>query len=315
MKSLPSVLDVKTNGIYHTVSTGKRARERLFVAMIITESKLFPLGDTALDEAQPNPLRFQHNILLTLLLALVVAAWAVLASHDHATTDMTIASAPVALRALLSLSISVVMMVAMMLPTAVPRILAFHRTQAGKRHLGEAFISTWVVATYLVVWSVFAFYAGVLVEAPVVRTAVSTAEVGGTMLIIAGLYQLTTLKEFCLSKCRTPIDFVVTSRDGIAGTFFMGLLHGAYCLGCCWMLFLIPFPLGMSVGAMAAVTLIILAEKTLPWPLIVRYSTGFVLVLYGALVITSPQLLPTLHNDGNSAVPAETPMKMPQRLP
>ena len=74
----------------------------------------------------------------------------------------------------------------------------------------------------------------------------------------------------------------------------MGLLHGAYCLGCCWLLFVMLFPLGiMNVGAMAAVTLIIFAEKTLPWPRPAPYATAGVLVLYGALVITSPQLLPT----------------------
>jgi predicted metal-binding membrane protein len=67
----------------------------------------------------------------------------------------------------------------------------------------------------------------------------------------------------------------------------MGLLHGLYCLGCCWMLFAILFPLGMSVGAMAAVALLILAERTLPWPRFVPYAAAVVLVLYGALVIAS----------------------------
>jgi predicted metal-binding membrane protein len=91
----------------------------------------------------------------------------------------------------------------------------------------------------------------------------------------------------------------------------MGLLHGAYCLGCCWLLFVILFPLGiMNVGAMAAVTLIIFAEKTLPWPRLAPYATAVALVLYGALVITSPQLLATFQQDGG-AMPAEMPMTMP----
>jgi predicted metal-binding membrane protein len=94
----------------------------------------------------------------------------------------------------------------------------------------------------------------------------------------------------------------------------MGLLHGAYCLGCCWLLFVILFPLGiMNVGAMAAVTLIIFAEKTLPWPRLVPYATAGALVLYGALVITSPQLLPTFQQDGGAAMPAETPMTFPAK--
>jgi len=88
----------------------------------------------------------------------------------------------------------------------------------------------------------------------------------------------------------------------------MGLLHGAYCLGCCWLLFVILVPLGiMNVGAMAALSLIIFAEKTLPWPRLAPYAAAVALVLYGALVITSPQLLPTFSEDGGAAMQ----MKMP----
>ena len=69
----------------------------------------------------------------------------------------------------------------------------------------------------------------------------------------------------------------------------------------------------MNVGAMAAVTLVIFAEKTLPWPRLAPYATAGVLVLYGALVITSPQLLPSFQQDGGAAMPAEMQMKMPER--
>jgi predicted metal-binding membrane protein len=114
-----------------------------------------------------------------------------------------------------------------------------------------------------------------------------------------------------LSKCREPIDFIVLAyRDGATSALEMGLLHGAYCLGCCWLLFVILFPLGiMNVAAMAVVTLIILAEKTLPWPRLAPYATAGALVLYGALVITSPQLLPTFQQD----MPAEMPMTFPAK--
>ena len=92
----------------------------------------------------------------------------------------------------------------------------------------------------------------------------------------------------------------------------MGLLHAVYCVGCCWLLFVILFPLGiMNVGAMVAVTLIIFAEKTLPWPRIAPYAAAFALVLYGALVIASPQLLPTFQEDGGTAMRAEMQMEMP----
>ena len=143
-------------------------------------------------------------------------------------------------------------------------------------------------------------------EAAIRRVALTpsaAAQVGGAIIVVAGIYQLTPLKDVCLSKCREPIEFIVTSwRNGARSALEMGLLHGVYCLGCCWLLFIILFPLGiMNVGAMAAVTLIIFAEKTLPWPRLAPYATAGVLVLYGALVITSPQLLPTFQQDGPKA--------------
>ena len=251
-----------------------------------------------LDKAQLGPLRVQHNIILVLLLALAAAAWAVLVwQHGDAT---------IGLRAPLFLASWVIMMVAMMFPTAAPMILAFHRVQAVKYQLDVALVSTWVfVGAYLLVWAFagIAAYAGVLVaETAAARAALTPAaeaQVGGAIIMIAGIYQLTPLKELCLSKCRTPIRFIMTSwRDGTAGAFRMGLLHGIYCLGCCWLLFVILFPLGMNVGAMAAVTLIILAEKMLPWPRLMPHAAAAALVLYGALVIASSQLHPTFSANG-----------------
>jgi predicted metal-binding membrane protein len=275
----------------------------------------------AVDKAQPDLLPLQRNVILGSLLALAAAAWAVLVwQHGDATMDMAMASPTAGLRAPLFLATWAVMMVAMMLPTALPMILTFHRVQAGNRQLHDAFVTTWVfVAAYLAVWAFagVAAYAGVLAaEAAIVRAALSpatTAQVGGAIIVVAGIYQLTPLKDVCLSKCRTPIDFIVTSwRNGATSAFEMGLLYGAYCLGCCWLLFVILFPLGiMNLGAMTVITLIIFAEKTLPWPRLAPYAAAVALVLYGALVITSPQLLPTFQQDGSAATPAEVPMKMP----
>lgn len=93
----------------------------------------------------------------------------------------------------------------------------------------------------------------------------NTARIGGGVLIAAGLYQLSPLKYVCLNKCRTPTAFILSSwRDGYGGSFRMGLEHGAYCLGCYWLLFVVLFPLGMmNVAAMAVITLVIFAEKSL----------------------------------------------------
>ena len=274
-----------------------------------------------MDDAQAKPLSVQRNVILGLLLALAAGAWAVLVWQSaDADMDMTMASSTMGLRAPLFLAIWVIMMVAMMFPTAAPMILTFHKVQAGKRQRGDAFVSTWVfVAAYILVWTLagVAAYAGALaVEVIAVRAALSpaaAARIGGAVVILAGIYQLTPLKDLCLSKCRTPITFIMTSwRDGTAGALRMGLLHGAYCLGCCWLLFAILFPLGiMNIGAMAGITLIIFAEKTLPWPRLAPYAAALTLILYGALVIASPQLLPTFQKDDGAAMPAEMQMMMP----
>jgi predicted metal-binding membrane protein len=107
------------------------------------------------------------------------------------------------------------------------------------------------------------------------------------------------------------MTFIMTSwRDGAAGALRMGLLHGAFCLGCCWLLFVILFPLGiMNIAAMAVITLIIFAEKTLPWGRLALRATAAALVAYGAVVIVAPQVLPTFPASGNMDMPSE--MQMP----
>ena len=213
---------------------------------------------------------------------------------------------------------------AMMFPTAAPMILTFHKVQAGKRQRGEAFVSTWIfVAAYLLVWSLsgVAAYAGALAaEAVAARTALSpasAARVGGAVLVAAGLYQLTPLKDLCLSKCRTPITFIMTSwRDGTVGALRMGLLHGAYCLGCCWLLFVILFPLGiMNIAAMAVITVVIFAEKTLPWGRTMARVMAVALIAYGSVVVAAPQLLPTFPAAHNMDTPADMPMQMEMPKP
>ena len=199
-----------------------------------------------MDDAPANQLSVQRNVILGLLLALAAGAWAVLVWQSAgADMDMTTASSTMGMRAPLFLAVWVIMMVAMMFPTATPMILTFHKVQAGKHQRGDAFVSTWVfVGAYILVWTLAGAgaYAGALAsEAIAARAALSpatAARIGGVVLVMAGIYQLTSLKDLCLSKCRTPITFITTSwRDGAAGALRMGLLHGAYCLGCCWLLF------------------------------------------------------------------------------
>jgi predicted metal-binding membrane protein len=276
-----------------------------------------------MDRTQTGPIAFQRNVILGLLLVLAAAAWAALIWQGaRADIDMAMDSPTMGLRAPLFLTTWVIMMVAMMFPTAAPMIIAFHTVQAGKRQRGEAFVSTWIfVAAYLLVWGlsgVAAYAVALAAETVAARTALSpatAARIGGTLLIAAGLYQLTPLKDLCLSKCRTPITFIMTSwRDGAWGALRMGLLHGAYCLGCCWLLFVILFPLGiMNIAAMAGITLVIFVEKTLPWGRVVARATAAALVVYGVVVIAVPQFLPTFPEGSSMAMPSDMQMPMPGR--
>ncbi|MGH7073044.1 MAG: DUF2182 domain-containing protein [Stellaceae bacterium] len=267
-----------------------------------------------MNDAASDPLPLQRNIILGLLLVLAAGAWASLL-WQGAGGGMAVSSPTMGLAAPLFLAVWVVMMVAMMFPSAAPMILTFHKVQAGKRLRGEAFVSTWVfVAAYLLVWafSGVAAYAGALaaeeIGARAALSAAAAARIGGAILVAAGIYQLTPLKDVCLATCRSPLGFILTSwRDGATGAVRMGLLHGSYCLGCCWLLFAIMFPLGvMNIAAMAAITLVVFAEKTLPWGRPVARATAVMLIVSGAVVIVAPQALPTFEAGGMA-------MPIPQR--
>lgn len=237
-------------------------------------------------EPQRDLLLGHRNIILVLLLMLAAVAWAVLI-WAPVSMDMPTASSATGLYATLFLGTWVVMMVAMMFPATAPIFVAFHKEQNNKSQPNDAFTFTWIfVMAYLLVWASagLAAYGGELI-ARVVRSSLGTAtaaQLGGAVILLAGVYQLTPLKETCLRECRMPI--AMTTWHTEASPFSMGLVHGFFCVGCYWALFVTFYPLGMSVGAMAIITLVVLAEKALPWPTPVRYITAIALVLYGAMV-------------------------------
>jgi predicted metal-binding membrane protein len=162
-----------------------------------------------------------------------------------------------------------VMMVAMMVPSVAPLVLMFARANRQKRGghvIGSAAI---LLLGYLFVWTGFSVLAtlaqwrlhsaGLL--SPVM---VSTSSVlGGLLLVAAGVFQLTPLKRACLVRCRSPLSFLMSEwREGRWGTLVMGLKHGAYCVGCCWILMGLLFVAGiMNLLWVAAVAIFILAEK------------------------------------------------------
>ncbi len=195
----------------------------------------------------------------------------------------------------------VAMMIAMMFPTAAPMIVLFGTVAAGKQQRAQPFVPTWVfVSSYLTVWvgfGVLAYAAAAGLGALAMQSTWlmgNAARLGGAVLLVGGLYQLSPLKTLCLTKCRSPLSFLLTSwRDGYGGAFGMGLKHGAYCLGCCWLLFAILFPLGvMNIAAMVALTLLIFAEKSLAWGAAIAKVAGAALVAYGTVVLVTAYGLP-----------------------
>lgn len=243
-----------------------------------------------------------RNAILVSLGVLAAGAWAILLWQSVTISDSAMGPT-MGMAAPLFLANWVAMMVAIMFPTAAPMVLMFSRVYAVKRQQGQVFVPTWVfVGAYLVVWTVFgvlAFIGAAVAERLMERSIWLTGNagrIGGGILILAGLYQLTSLKRSCLAKCRTPLGFILGAwRDGRGGAFRMGLEHGFYCMGCCWLLFVILFPLGvMNVAAMAVITLLIFAEKsTVKGPRVAQLAAA-ILVAYGLLVVFLPAALPTM---------------------
>lgn len=254
--------------------------------------------------AAPRHVTSDRTVILASLIALAVAAWGLLIWQSVAMdNDMSLT---MGMGAPLFIALWIAMMVAIMYPTAAPMIMAFARIHNDRRERGNASVPTWVFAgAYMALWSATGLLAyGLAVGADYLANqsawlSDNAPRLGGGLLIVAGLYQLTPLKDICLSKCRTPMSFLMNSwREGLSGAVRMGLEHGAYCLGCCWLLFLIIFPLGMmNIGVLALITILIFAEKVLPLGRQVAYAAGAGLVIYGAVVIFVPAALPVTMSD------------------
>ena len=188
-----------------------------------------------------------------------------------------------------------VMMVAMMVPSATPMILIFATVNRKRLAENSRLIRTGLfLLGYFVVWTAFSLLAAAgqwglhtaaLVSGPAVAI---TPWLGGLLLVSAGLYQLTPLKNACLSRCQSPLGFILTEwREGTSGTIVMGLRHGLFCVGCCWMLMALLFVAGvMNLVWVAAIAAFVLAEKLLPLGRIMTWLAGGILIAWGTWLIT-----------------------------
>lgn len=211
-------------------------------------------------------IRREQTISVGGAIAITALAWLWLARlgsdvHSHHSTDFAVA-----------LLVWTVMMIAMMLPSTLPFVQAFGAEHRRRRAHHLPFVPAGVfLAGYFAMWTGFSAVAA-LVQQALHRAALLSpmsatgSVVGGGILVGAGVYQWTPLKDACLRHCRSPLSFLLSDwREGWLGAFRMGIDHGLFCLGCCWLLMALPFAAGvMNLLWMAAITVFILVEKTAP---------------------------------------------------
>lgn len=188
------------------------------------------------------------------------------------------------------LAMWLLMSVAMMLPTALPTIDLYVRL-ARRMEDGTGVRIALFVAGYLVAWSGFgaAAGAGQVALATLPPGLVAPALAGGALLALAGAYQLSPLKQACLDLCRNPLLFFMSRwRESLGGTLWLGVQHGLVCVGCCWALMALMFVGGaMNLAWMAALGLVMLAEKILPAAQHMGRIGGVLMIAAGSATITT----------------------------
>jgi predicted metal-binding membrane protein len=245
-------------------------------------------------------LRRDRTLVLTSLGAVIVLAWAYLLIGAGIKMDeMDMGSGQVMLMAppwtpgyaVLIFFMWAIMMVAMMLPSAAPTILLVSALAQDR----IAPVAVPFALGYVLVWIGFSLAAtalqfgldcaGILSE----TMAASSAAIAGIVLIVAGAYQWTPLKQACLRHCRSPLAFLLRHwRKGAWGAVTSGIRHGLFCLGCCWMLMGLLFVGGlMNLLWIAALAFLVLIEKTFPWGGRMSRVTGAALVAWGVLTLVN----------------------------
>lgn len=246
-------------------------------------------------------LQRQRLVIVSALVAMVALAWLYLylEASDMAAAmagmDRTMAMpSKGAVELLLLFAMWWVMMVGMMLPSVALMILTFATVNRNRRARGQPYVPAALFAAgYLLAWGGFSVAVtlaqGALERAALLSPmdmAIHSRALGGALFLAAGVYQFTPVKLACLRLCRSPLDFVVNHwRDGPGGALRMGLVHGLYCLGCCWILMLLLFVGGvMNLLWVVVLAAVVLAEKLTagPWP---GRVGGVVLIAYGVWLV------------------------------
>jgi predicted metal-binding membrane protein len=212
------------------------------------------------------------------------------------------------------LGVWVVMMAAMMLPSLAPTV-ALYTTMTRRRGPARPLLFT---TGYLLVWGAAGLGGyGLFVLGRSLLGGDLAWHTGGRwlaagVLAVAALYELTPLKNVCVTKCRSPLGFLLgTWRDGRFGALHMGSRHAGWCLGCCWGLMAALFALGvMSLTWMVFVAALIALEKTVPWLRAVTWGTAAILLVLAIAILATPHAVPGLvvPNGSHSAMTTVQPM-------
>lgn len=246
----------------------------------------------------PSILRRERLIVYVCLTVMVLACWAYLiyeritmpADMDMPGMVMLDLRAWGARDLALLLVMWIVMMAAMMVPSAAPMLQAFLTVNAGRRESGRPYVSIWFfLLGYLAVWTAYSVATTAaqwgLHKAALLSTMMESTSplLNGAMLLAAGVFQWTPLKHACLSGCRSPLGFLMSQwRSGRQGAFVMGLRHGAYCLGCCWLLMALLFVTGvMNLFWVVMIALFVLVEKSVARGELFSRTAGVALMIAG----------------------------------
>lgn len=192
------------------------------------------------------------------------------------------------------------MTAAMMLPTTLPMMGMFLRVARNHPRPRRMFLV--FMLGYFAVWTGFAVVAlanDAIVHGAVDRVAFLAEHeylIGGSLLILAGAFQFSSLKERCLDSCRNPVAFFLSYyTPGGVSAWRLGVRHGLFCLGCCWALMLTMFAVGIgSMAWMTALAGVMLIEKTTRYGKRLAHPVGFALMAWGALIILHLSWLPSL---------------------
>jgi predicted metal-binding membrane protein len=188
-----------------------------------------------------------------------------------------------------------IMMLAMMLPSAAPTVLLVATLARNRGIGGGAPVAGLFSLGYVLVWVGFSLAATALqwrldtLEILSGEMAVGSAAIAGVVFVAAGIYQWTPLKQACLRHCRSPLAFLLHHwRPGGWGAVSSGVRHGVFCLGCCWMLMALLFVGGlMNLLWIAALALLVLIEKLLPWGGRMSRATGLALIGWGVVTLAT----------------------------